>query len=351
MSQRVWSRRAAMSGVASATAVVATSGSAAARGTAAPGGAAGRFPEPGPRTANGHLYPIGTGSHRVVVAGVAATVLSWQVEGTEMLLTHDADDVGEGYQGKALLPWPNRIDRGEYSFNGQDLQVPISEPDKQCALHGLMLFVEWEPVLHTPDRVVLEHALPPQYGYPFPMVFRADFSADDEGFTRTLTAKNVGRTSAPYGTATHTYIAASAATVDPMVLRLPARTCYRTDERLIPTGKTPVAGTEYDFRAPRPIGQTTMDTAFTDLDRDDRGTATVELRRPGGHDVQLWMDDAHDYLQVYTDDSPDRQRPRRQGITVEPATCAPNAFRTGDGLLVLRPGRTHESTWGYRVTN
>ena len=351
MSQRVWSRRAAMSGAASTAAVLATSGSAAARGRTSPSGPGASVPKTGPWTANGHLYPIGTGSQRVVVAGVAATVLSWEVEGTEMLLTHDADDVGEGYQGKALLPWPNRIDQGTYSFRGQQLQVPINEPAKQSALHGLMLFVEWEPVLHTPHRVVLEHALAPQYGYPFPMVFRADFSVDDEGFTRTLTARNAGRTSAPYGTATHTYIAASGPTIDPLVLRLPARSYYRTNERLIPTGKAPVTGTEYDFRTPRALGRTTMDTAFADLDRNSRGLATVEFERPGGHDVQLWMDDAHDYLQVYTDDSPDRQRPTRQGLTVEPSTCAPNAFRTGDGLLTLAPGASHESTWGYRATS
>jgi len=342
MSQQVWSRRAAMSTAAGAAALAATSGRAAASAPRTGSGG---------RTANGHIYPIGSGPQRVEVAGVAATVLSWRVDGTEMLLTHDADDVGEGYQGKALLPWPNRIDQGQYRFAGQDLQVPITEPERQAALHGLMQFVEWQPVLHTSSRVVLEHALPPQYGYPFSLVFRAEFAVDDTGFTRTLRAENVGRTDAPYGTATHVYLAASTATIDPTVLRLPARTCYRTDERLIPTGTAPVDGTEYDFRAPRPVGRTTMDTAFTDLDRDDRGIATVDFRRPGGHDVQLWMDHTHNYLQVYTDDSPDRDRPTRQGITVEPSTCAPNAFRTGDGLVVLRPGQHHESTWGYRVTS
>lgn len=356
MSQRVWSRRTAISGAAGATALTALSTSAlstSALGGTAPGGRAdaGTKPaEPGAWTANGHLYPIGSGSQRAVVAGVAATLLSWRVDGTELLLTHDPDEVGEGYQGKALLPWPNRIDHGTYSFGGRQLQVPITEPDKQTALHGLMQFVEWQPVLHTRDRVVLEHALPPQYGYPFPMVFRAEFSVDDEGITRTLRAKNAGTTSAPYGTASHTYIAASGDTINPLALRLPARTYYRTNERLIPTGEAPVAGTPYDFRSPRELGPTTMDTAFTDLDRDAAGTATVEFHRPGGHDVQLWMDGTHDYLQVYTDDSPETDRPARQGVTVEPSTCAPNAFVTGDGLVVLRPGEVHESSWGYRIT-
>lgn len=336
-----WSRRTAITGAAGATALAALSGRATARERPA---AAGSW------TANGHLYLIGSGPQRAVVAGVAATLLSWQVDGNELLLTHDADEVGEGYQGKAILPWPNRIDRGTYSFGGKQLQVPINEPDKQTALHGLMQFVEWRPVLHTDDRVVLEYALPPQYGYPFPMIFRADFSVNDEGVTRTLQAKNAGTTDAPYGTATHTYVAASGSTIDPLILRLPARTYYHTNDRLIPTGKAPVAGTPYDFRTPRALGGTTMDTAFTDLDRDAHGNATVAFQRPGGRNLQLWMDDAHNYLQVYTDDSPETDRPARQGVTVEPVTCAPNAFITGDGLVVLRPGQIHESTWGYRIT-
>jgi aldose 1-epimerase len=27
-------------------------------------------------------------------------------------------------------------------------------------------------------------------------------------------------------------------------------------------------------------------------------------------------------------------------------TCAPNAFASGDGLVVLEPGETHAAVWG-----
>ena len=36
----------------------------------------------------------------------------------------------------------------------------------------------------------------------------------------------------------------------------------------------------------------------------------------------------------------------RRSAAVEPMTCAPNAFRSGDGLIVLEPGDTHVATWG-----
>jgi aldose 1-epimerase len=31
-------------------------------------------------------------------------------------------------------------------------------------------------------------------------------------------------------------------------------------------------------------------------------------------------------------------------------TCAPDAFRTGDGLIVLVPGETRSCTWGITPT-
>ena len=342
--RRTWSRRGALAGAAGATATAALTG----RAGAGPVGAGLPAADRG-RTANGRIHELRAGRHRVLVAGVAATLLSWRVDGEELLLTHPADEVGEGYQGKTILPWPNRIDRGRYSFGGRQLQVPINEPSNDAALHGLVLFEEWRPLHRSDDRVVLEHVLHPSYGYPFALTFRVEYAVDEGGLRRTLATKNVGTTDAPYGTATHTYIAASTGTVDSVRFELPADTYYRTNERLIPTGTAPVAGTEYDFRTARPLGETTMDTAFTGLRREDGGNAVVRFDRPGGASVRLWADDTHDYFQVYTDDEPDTDRPPRAGIAVEPMTCAPNAFVTGDGLIALQPGEVHESSWGYQL--
>jgi aldose 1-epimerase len=58
----------------------------------------------------------------------------------------------------------------------------------------------------------------------------------------------------------------------------------------------------------------------------------------GGRRVTLWMDEHFRYVQVYTADAvPDAAR-RRRSIAIEPMTCAPDAFNSGAGLLVLEPG-------------
>jgi aldose 1-epimerase len=119
------------------------------------------------------------------------------------------------------------------------------------------------------------------------------------------------------------------------------------DDRLLPTGPPrPVEGA-YDFRRLRPVGATGLDTCFADLARGADGLARTRLLAgDGGRAVMLWMDAGFDYLQVYTgDDEPDPAR-RRRGITLEPMTCAPDAFNTGEGLRVLEPGAEFAGRWG-----
>ena len=102
---------------------------------------------------------------------------------------------------------------------------------------------------------------------------------------------------------------------------------------------------DYDFRQSRPIGATKLDNAFTDLERDEDGLARVELRnQDDGRGLTLWVDATYPYLMVFTGDPlPDVNR---RSLAVEPMTCPPNAFRTGEALTTLEPGASITSSWG-----
>jgi aldose 1-epimerase len=57
------------------------------------------------------------------------------------------------------------------------------------------------------------------------------------------------------------------------------------------------------------------------------------------------MEAPYQFLMVYTPDAiPDASR--RRSLAIEPMTCAPNALRSGDGLIVLQPGQSTSATWG-----
>jgi aldose 1-epimerase len=58
------------------------------------------------------------------------------------------------------------------------------------------------------------------------------------------------------------------------------------------------------------------------------------------------MDGRYPYYMLFTGDSLPEQDRRRLSIGVEPMTCAPNAFASGDGLITLAPGESVASSWG-----
>ena len=94
-------------------------------------------------------------------------------------------------------------------------------------------------------------------------------------------------------------------------------------ERSLPLPAEPVAG-EFDLREPRKLGATVLDATYTDLIRDADGLARARV-----DDTTLWVDEAFGYLQVFSGDPlPDVAR---RSLAIEPMTCAPNAFRSGDG--------------------
>jgi aldose 1-epimerase len=172
-----------------------------------------------------------------------------------------------------------------------------------------------------------------------------EYALSDSGLGVRTTATNVGAEPCPYGAGAHPYLTVGTDTVDTVVLRAPGRTVLQSDERGIPTGSAPVGGTEYDFRSPRPVGATRLDHCFTDLERGGDGLARVELADPaGGRTLTLWMDESYGYLMLFTGDPlPDVAR---RSLAVEPMTCPPNAFRTGEAVLRLGPGDSVSGAWG-----
>jgi aldose 1-epimerase len=144
----------------------------------------------------------------------------------------------------------------------------------------------------------------------------------------------------------HPYLS-TGASIDKARLTLPAQLRLTTDERQIPTGTEPVAGTAYDFRAQREIGTLALDACFGDLTRDADGRARVHLAGEESA-VALWLGEAYRFVMVYTGDTLAAER-RRRGLAVEPMSCAPNAFESGEGLIRLEPGHTHTAEWGIEI--
>lgn len=292
---------------------------------------------------SGEQHEITGGGYRAVVTESGAALRLLERDGRPLVDGFAEDEMSSGGRGQQLVPWPNRIRDGRYEVDGRAQQLPLTEPGRQNASHGLVRWAAFSPLAHTGDAVELGYRLVAQTGYPWTLDVRVRYAVGPDGLTVTQTATNRAGPPAPFAAGAHPYLTAGAGPCDGWELTLPAATRVLADpERKLPTGTEPVAGTAYDFRPGRPIGDLVVDHAFTDLE----GPLVVTLRGPEAA-VELWADAAYGWVMVYTGDD-NAEGTRRRSVAVEPMTAPADAFNSGDGLRMLAPGESFEASWGIR---
>ncbi|MGY1793612.1 aldose 1-epimerase family protein [Geodermatophilus sp. SYSU D00525] len=259
--------------------------------------------------------------------------------GWDVLDGYPAGTVPAGRRGGVLLPWPNRLRDGQWTWQGQRLQLDVAAPGKPAA-HGLVTWQRWEVLSRHSDAVTVGTVVEARPGYPFRLAVAVDHLLGDDRLTVTVRVRNAGDRPAPFGAGMHPYLSVGAdrdGGIGDAELTVPARTALDLDGGL-PTGtRRPFDG------AVGRIGGRALDDAVTDLDRDDDGWARVRLRGAAGA-LELAVDRSWPWLQVYSGDTlPEGQR--RRSLAVEPMTCPPNALADDVDLVVLDPGETWSGTW------
>jgi aldose 1-epimerase len=294
----------------------------------------------------GEQHQIRAGQYTAVVTEVGAGLRSLRLENRELVMEFPEDQTPPGASGQLLMPWPNRIRDGKYTFDGVARELEITEPAHHNAIHGLTRRLPWTVDARTESSLRLTLDLKPEPGYPFPLELTALYDLDeDSGLTVTVTARNTGDWDAPYGIGSHAYLKVDGGLDGPQgLLHIPAGKWLMVDERMIPQCEVPVAGTPYDFRDVRPLSGVTLDTAFTEIRRDADGRARVTLGR-GTEGTTLWFGDGLEWVQLFSGD-PLEPPYHRSALAVEPMSCPANAFVDGKGVIVLAPGESVTHTWG-----
>ena len=301
---------------------------------------------------SGEQFEFAAGGYRAVVTECGATLRVLEHEGRSLIHGFGDDEMSSAGRGQLLMPWPNRIRDGAYTFDGRDLQLGLTEPSRHNASHGLVRWAAWSSEEHGPTSTSLSYRLMAQSGYPWTVDLHVLYDLSADGLTVTQTATNLDDRPAPYASGAHPYLSAGPGPVDGWELTLPASLRLLADDRQIPVGEEEVAGTPYDFRVPRPLHDTVLDHAFGGLARDADGLATVQVRDPGSGDgAALWVDGHHPWVMVFSADA--GWDPPRQALAVEPMTAPPDAFRSGRDLVTLapagEPGDELSVSWGIRA--
>jgi aldose 1-epimerase len=263
------------------------------------------------------------------------TVGEWEV-----LDGYPAGAVPGGSRGVVLLPWPNRVRDGRWTWEGRDLQLEIRSREQPNALHGLVTAQPWVVLDESADSATVGTVLEPHTGYPFRLAAALDYALSPTALTVTMRVRNVGSQDAPFGAGMHPYLHVGATEdggIGDAELTAGARTELVVDAGL-PTGER----RPFDGDVGR-IGRRAFDTPVTDLQRDADGWAWVRLRGPSG-ELTLAVDEQWPWLQLYTGDQlPEGQH--RRSLAVEPMTSPPNALADGVDLIVLEPGGEWSGTW------
>ena len=303
------------------------------------------------RPVSGTQITLTSGNYHAVIASVGASLRSLTHAGRNLVVPFEADEIRPGYRGANLAPWPNRIADGAYTFGGQRHQLPVNEIDKLTALHGLVIWNEWELLDQAPHSASFGSVIEPQEGYPHRLMIEAAYTLSEEGLAWSISATNIGSGTdpAPYGVGPHPYLVAGSGTVDGWTLELPASQVLSvTPERLLPTTLDDVTsdhGGYFDFQQVRKLGSTEIDHAFTGLRGKVDGAVEVRVMASEGTGVVMrWNPGVLPWVQIHTADRPEPAL-NRIGLAVEPMSCPPDAFNSGTDLISLSPGDRHDAQW------
>ena len=104
---------------------------------------------------SGEQFELSFGDQRAVVVEVGGGLRSYAVGGRDVLDGYGADAMSTSGRGQLLMPWPNRVEDGSYEFDGTRQQLPLTEPERGNAIHGLVRWASWSAAGREPDRVAL----------------------------------------------------------------------------------------------------------------------------------------------------------------------------------------------------
>lgn len=297
------------------------------------------------RPATGTQFTLARGTATATVTSLAAGLRSYERDGVALVESYPVDQIAPGAAGLTLAPFANRVDGGRWELDGAPQQLDITEVPLNNAIHGLLRNTGYHAVEQGPAHVLLEAVIHPQHGYPFLARHQVRYELDAQGHLRVAqTFINDSPNRAPFVLGAHPYFTLGDTAPETLQIQVHANSYLPADARMIPGAAVPVTAV-HDLRAGKPVPDSRMDTAFTDLLMDD-GVGRHSLIAHGGRSVSLWHDESVSHVHVYiTDTFPGRTL----AIAMEPMTGPANAFNSGDGLKWLEPGEAFTMNWGIEA--
>ncbi|MCP2030129.1 aldose 1-epimerase [Okibacterium sp. HSC-33S16] len=285
------------------------------------------------------------GAVEATITEVAAGIRRLSVHGIDIMPPYDAGVQRPLGSGIIFVPWTNRVRDGQWVLNGEPQQLPLTEPKKHNASHGLLRFSSYSVAERTESRLRLEARVFPQNGYPFMLDVAVTYHLVDAGIEATIAVTNRSDAAAPLAVGAHPFFTIGDVEPEDLTVTVNVTTHFEADERSLPVAEVPVDGTPYDLRNGVRLGDLSVDDGFGGAVIID-GVSEHSVTAPDGRSVTVWGDENVKYWQVFTTDKYPGQS---KTVAIEPMTAPADALNSGQDLHWLAPGETWEVSWGVRA--
>lgn len=281
------------------------------------------------------------GDEMTIVPDCGANLLDLKFGGVSVLdgfQTPEALAAGDWGRSIVLVPFPNRLRDGKYSFEGKNYQFSINNADTNNAIHGLGMQAPMQIATIETTEAAATLVCKWQYdgsdaAYPFPFLFQIAFILRGGALDMKMSITNNGTHAIPAGLGWHPYFRIAEKS-DMVSLKMPEADMIEIDERMLPTGIKKPFDTYKNMTL---IGNDTLDNGFLITEKGTTATTTIEA---AAGKLSFWQQlDTARFVQVFTP-------PHRQSIAIEPMTCNIDAFNNNDGLVILEPNNTLDCVFG-----
>ncbi|SFP45727.1 aldose 1-epimerase [Amycolatopsis arida] len=295
----------------------------------------------------GEQFELTRGSARAVVTEIGAGLRAFEIGGTPYVESFDPEESPPKGAGQVLLPWPNRTRDARWTHRGEPQRLEVTEPPRGNAIHGLVRRKEWRLVEHAESAITMTVDVVDEPGWPVPLHAVVSYDLAPRELTVTHEVRNEGTEPIGFGVGTHPYLRIGDVPTDELTLTLSATRVrpHLPDEQLPYGPEQDVAGTGYDLREGRRVGELDLDTTFTGL-RAGADGRYHHLLAHADTTVDVWTEPAFGWVQVFT---PADLVGRGRAVAVEPMTCPADALNSGTDLIHLDPGESWRGSWGIRV--
>lgn len=254
-----------------------------------------------------------------------------------------------------LAPWANRLDEQDFWANGKKygFNMSLGNVRGELPIHGMLATSPlWEVTEVAADRQSAHVTSRLQFWknpdlmaqWPFAHEYEMTYRLSEGTLEVRVTVTNLSTDPMPLVLGFHPYYRIPDVPRDEWTATLPARKMVIADNRLIPTGELKAL----DLPNPLPLKGHTLDTGFTDLDRDPQGRAhfSIESR---GMKVEALFGPKYPAAVIWEPPAPAGET--RDFICFEPMTGITDAVNLNhrgkyDALQTLAPGaKWSESFW------